>query len=301
MILTPTATVFDWNGLRRNAPAVNFFDLFNQRSWRGFHTFAFTQEPTSYQTSANGQLVSQFGPPVWLTTGAFGATQLDWDGGILAAPAVNYFDFSNRVTWRGFHTFAFEKEITSYQTQQIGNVLILAPTASTLDWNGIRANIAFQTVNFFDLSAPFKTSRGFHAFAVTGEPTAFRNIAATPSSRTLPPYVGSLYWSGARAAAPAVNFLDQLGFRTTRGFHTFAVEREPTSYRTQLAGSSLILHPVATRFDWNGTNSPLFIPAVNYFANTSSRAILSEISIFSKLKLPKGLSSFRRANFKAGS
>jgi hypothetical protein len=283
----------DWDGLRAAAPAVNSFDLFSISTWRGFHTFSLTQEPTSYQTTANGQLVTRFGTPVTLTTGPLGATQFDWDGTLLNAPAVNYMDFGNQWTFQGFHTFATEREPTSYQTQTFGNVVVLNTRTTSLTsgpWTGLRANVAFQVVNYFDLSAPFRTrnngTRGFHAFAQPLEPTAFRTIAATPNSRTLPTFFGSpidLHWSGARNTAPSVNWFDQNNVRTTRGFHTFAVTREPTSYQTQLIGNALILRPTATNFDWNGTRNPLFIPTVNYFDLSSPFATWRGFHSFAQL------------------
>jgi hypothetical protein len=39
---------FDWDGLRRNAPAVNYLDINNKNTREGFPTFALTRERTRH-------------------------------------------------------------------------------------------------------------------------------------------------------------------------------------------------------------------------------------------------------------
>ena len=246
-VLTPTATVFDWDGIRVNAPAVNFFDLTNLHTFRGFHTFAITQEPTSYIN---------------------GASLLDWDGLRANAPAVDFFDGLRLRTIRGFHTFAQTGEPTSYSTVQVGFTTVLATTASTLDWDSpFLVNTFFQqgapAVNFFD-TANRSTRRGFHIFATQQEPTSYQTRALSGGGIGLTNDASFLDWNGNRATAPAVNyFANWPAGPTTRGFHTFAQTGEPTSYATIQSGNVVVLRANASRLDWNGSST--FAPAVDFF------------------------------------
>ena len=297
VILSPSATRFDWNGIRLPifAPAVNYFDLNSPfATWRGFHTFARLGGlvSTSYDTTANGQLVPFGGPPVTLR---FRSTRLDWDGLRGAAPAVNYFDFFQFRTWRGFHNFSRSGglEPTSFQTTANGSlvftsnspVTLLVPT-SGLDWDGIRA--AAPAVNYFDLSFPFSTWRGFHRFSRSGpfEPTSYRTSLQGQVISPFSPAVSlianatNLDWNGFRRNAPAVNFFDQTApFSTWRGFHTFSLSGglEPTSYTTTSQGQlvlqsgpavALVGGPLGTtQFDWDGLD-PYGMRTTNFFGFT---------------------------------
>ncbi len=261
--LTNGATAFDWNGLRATAPAVNFFDLFNLNTWRGFHTFATTLEPTSYANTAAGQPILTGG--ITLTANA---TNFGWNGLRANAPTVDYFDNIRQRTNRGFHSFATTLEPTSYQTIQVGFTSVLNPAASNLDWNSVfLVNTPQQpgapTVNYFD-TANRSTTRGFHSFATTGEPTSYRNIRLQQGGFGLHPDASFLDWNGTRASAPTVNYFPNFpNGSTTRGFHSFAQTGEPTSYATVQSGNIIALRANTTRFDWNGSST--FAPTVNYF------------------------------------
>ena len=242
---------FDWDGLRGSAPSTNYFDVANISTFRGFHNFAITKEPTSYQTRL-------LGSSLVLTDNA---SLLDWDG--LTVPTVNFFDLTNRSTFRGFHAFATTREATSYQTSLIGSSLVLTNNASFLDWDGTVNNV--PTVNFFDQNN-LRTFRGFHSFATTLEPTSYQNVRVG-TAFTLRTNATVFDWNGVRVNAPAVNFFDQNNIRTFRGFHTFAQTLEPTSYQTNAIGTTLALRPNATVFDWNGIR--VNAPAVNFFDLTN--------------------------------
>ena len=197
---------FDWDGdgqqfsanTTQVAPAVNYFDLNNRATYRGFHIFARTLEPTSYTNTNQGQPVTAGG--VFLIGGALGAgsSDFDWDGDgqqfsantTQVAPAVNYFDANGRFTYRGFHIFARTLEPTSYtnnnRNQPVtgpGTFLLggtLGAGTSDLDWDGAGSQFSATTsqvapaVNYFDPNNRF-TFRGFHIQARPLEPTSYTN------------------------------------------------------------------------------------------------------------------------------
>jgi hypothetical protein len=242
--LLDDATIFDWNGTNPNAPSVNYFDLSKRYTSRGFHPYAQTKEPTSYQNDGITLLEN--------------ATFFDWNGQRGNAPFVNYFDLGNVSSYRGFHPFARTKETTSYQHETYGSAEILKTDASQLDWYGLQ-NTA-PSVNYFDISNR-ATYRGFHTFSQTNEPTSYQNDGVI-----LLENASDFDWDGTVNNAPSVNYFDLTNRSTYRGFHTLSRTLEPTSYKTN--GS--LLEVDASRFDWDGTVNN--VPTVNYFdlANRST-------------------------------
>jgi outer membrane protein OmpA-like peptidoglycan-associated protein len=292
-------TDFDWDGVRSQAPTNDannpngYFDITNQSTWRGFHTFATPLEPTSYTNTAQGQPVT--GPGVTLIGGQLGSTQFDWDGLRNQAPTndINnpngYFDITNRFTWRGFHTFATPLEATSYtntnQGQPIAGTIVtlvggpLGVGTSDFDWDGFRSQAPTNDVNnpsgYFDANN-IVTWRGFHTFATPLEPTSYTNTAqGQPVAGGGVTLIGGLLgstqfdWDGTRNQAPTndINnpngYFDQNNQSTWRGFHTFATPLEPTSYTNTGQGQpvagggvTLIGGPLGTtQFDWDGTRN----------------------------------------------
>ena len=242
--LLDDATIFDWNGTNPNAPAVNYFDISKRYTSRGFHPYAQTKEPTSYQNDGITLLEN--------------ATFFDWNGQRGNAPFVNYFDLGNISSYRGFHPFARTKETTSYQHETYGSAEILKTDASQLDWYGLQ-NTA-PSVNYFDISNR-ATYRGFHTFSQTNEPTSYQNDGVT-----LLENASDFDWDGTVNNAPTVNYFDLTNRSTYRGFHSLSKTLEQTSYQTN--GSTLTVD--ASRFDWDGTVNNA--PTVNYFdlANRST-------------------------------
>ena len=320
---------FDWDGngsqfsatTSQIAPAVNYFDVNNRFTYRGFHIFARTLEPTSYTNTNQGQPITAGG--VFLLGGGLGAgsSDFDWDGDgqqfssatSQVAPAVNYFDLNNRATYRGFHIFARTLEPTSYtntnqgQPVTAGGVFLLGggigAGSSDLDWDGDGQQFSANTtqvapaVNYFDLNNR-ATYRGFHIFARTLEPTSYTN-----TNQGQPITAGGVFllggalgagssdldWDGdgqqfsatTSQVAPAVNYFDANGRFTYRGFHIQARPLEPTSYTNNNRNQPVIgpgtfllggtLGAGSSDLDWDGNGSQFsattsqVAPAVNYF------------------------------------
>ena len=222
----------DWDGTRSQAPTNDFlnpngyFDITNRTTFRGFHTFAQPLEATSYTNTNQGQPVTNGG--VTLIGGAlgFGTSDLDWDGVRSQAPTNDflnpngYFDQTNRITFRGFHTFAQPREATSYtNTSQavpvIGGGVTLIGGAlgfgtTDLDWDGLRSQAPTNDINnpngYFDQNN-IATRRGFHTFATPLEQTSYQTVANS-NVFSLAPNATNFDWDGT----------DPYSFQTTNFF-----------------------------------------------------------------------------------
>ncbi len=257
----PDSSQFDWNGTRSDAPAVDYFDVSKKNTTVGFHTFArkyeskYVPESSEFDwdgTKQKAPAVDYFDLTKQFTTVGFHtfarkletkyipeSSEFDWDGTKRKAPAVNYFDLTKRNTTIGFHTFA-EKYDTKY-----------IPESSEFDWDGNRGKA--PAVNYFDLSN-IATSKGFHILAQQQEPTSYQT-----SGNQLRGGASIFDWDGSRTAAPEVNYFDATNQRTTKGFHKFAKQLEPTKYQT----SGTTLKDDASEFDWNGKRAKA--PEVDFF------------------------------------
>ena len=158
LYLEPLTSTFDWDGLRNNAPAVNYFDTALTHTWRGFHKFADVAPQQQVELGLGWPL--HYGSTSYKLSGGItypslhleaGSTIYDWNGPKSVAISSNSFN-SRRYVWRGFHTFAdiatqSQEEInvgwplhygsTSFRLQERGTSIVLDINASRLDWDGL--------------------------------------------------------------------------------------------------------------------------------------------------------------------